>query len=231
MKRPARGGSGGARVAAALAVGLSLQVAAPPVSAEPRRRILPRQSDQPPPGPEPPGVDVDSEFSAIEDDVWSRRPLAFELHTSLGGPFGVVGGAIDYSPSAGLSVNLGAGVGHASGAAQLASTTRLRLLLGHSFAVGAEGGLAIGDYDTSFMCPSGRCPPDWSWSPAVWGSAGLMLEARRDDGLVLRWSFGAGAIFNVVDGECRRCDATDEPNIWVTTVPYTSAVVGWAFAP
>lgn len=210
----------------------ALALHAPLLSADPARRpIVPRAETERAPGPEPPEIDIDREFNPMEDDAWTRLPLAFELHGSLGGPFGLVGGAVDYSPSPGLSLNLGAGYGHASRAVQVATNLRLRLLLGPNFAVGAEGGLAVGDYDATYACPSRRCPPDYRWQPAVWGNTGLMLEARRDDGLVLRWSFGASAIFNVVDAECRRCDATDEPNLWVTTVPYTSAVVGWAFSP
>jgi hypothetical protein len=58
-----------------------------------------------------------------------------------------------------------------------------------------------------------------------------MLERRSDSGLALRWSFGGAGIFNVTSADCERCDATDEPNMWRTTLPYTFFALGWAFSP
>ncbi len=131
--------------------------------------------------------------------------------------------------STGFSATLGAGYASAAGTLQIGTQFRLRLLLTDNLAVGAEGGIAVGGYEDRFDCANDRCPPDWSWERAVWGSTGLMLEGRSDAGWTLRWSFGAGAILNVVDGSCRRCDESDEPGVWVTTVPYTGLAVGRSF--
>ncbi|MBK7582691.1 MAG: hypothetical protein IPI67_21155 [Myxococcales bacterium] len=164
-----------------------------------------------------------------EASPWVERPYAIEAELGLGAPLGLGGVAFDWSPSPGFSWNLGAGVGESTKSLQLASNVRLRLIVSHGFAAGAEGGLAVGRYEEHSDCPSGRCPPAWRWDHAVWGNIGLMLERRTDSGLSLRWSFGAAGIFNLTAAECVRCDATDEPNLWHTTVPYTLVAVGWAF--
>lgn len=162
---------------------------------------------------------------------WVERPLAIEAQLGLGAPLGLAGAAFDWSPSPGFSWNAGAGVGESTHSLQLGTAVRLRLIAAMGFAVGAEGGLAVGPYEESSECPSGRCPPAYSWDPAVWGHIGLVLERRTESGLALRWSFGAAGIFNVTAAECVRCDSTDEPNMWHTTVPYTLLAAGWAFSP
>ena len=162
---------------------------------------------------------------------WVERPLALEAQLGLGAPLGLAGAAFDWSPSPGFSWNAGAGLGGSARALQLGTAVRLRLFAATGFAVGAEGGLAVGRYEEPTDCPSDRCPPAYAWDRAVWGHIGLLLERRSEAGLTLRWSFGAAGIFNVADAECVRCDASDEPNMWHTTVPYTLIAAGWAFRP
>lgn len=162
---------------------------------------------------------------------WRDRPLALEAQAGLGAPLGLVGAAFDWSPSAGFSWNAGAGLGGSNQSLQLGTAVRLRIIVANGFAVGAEGGLSVGRYEERSDCPSGRCPPAYSWDHAVWGHIGLLLERRTEAGLTLRWSFGGAGIFNVASAECVRCDATDEPNMWHTALPYTLIAAGWAFSP
>jgi hypothetical protein len=159
---------------------------------------------------------------------WRARPLVLEAQVGLGAPLGIAGVAVDFSPSAGVSANLGAGIGHATGALQVGASLRMRLVIAHGFAAGAEAGLAAGRYDEDIGC----CGPSWRWERAVWAFGGLALERRWDDGFALRWSFGSAAILNVPDGECPRCRATEEPGVWATTtLPYTMLAAGYAFSP
>jgi len=162
--------------------------------------------------------------------VWQLRPLTLELQAGLGGPLGAVGLAVDYATSTGFSLNAGVGLGSTTASPQAAFGCRLRILLTRVTAVGAEGGVAVGSYADEFDCQGVSCPPDWRWTPAVWGNAGLMLETRMLESWAFRWSFGAGAILNVVNGECRRCDSSDEPSAWTTTVLYTAIAIGRTFA-
>jgi hypothetical protein len=164
-----------------------------------------------------------------EARLWAQRPIAVEAQVGLGAPLGLAGLALDLSPSAGFSWNVGAGVGGSTKTLQLGTAVRLRLIPVHGFAVGAEGGLAFGRYEERSECATGRCPPAYSWDQAVWGHIGLVLERRSESGVTLRWSFGGAGIFNVTSADCERCDATDEPSIWHTTLPYTLVAVGWAF--
>ncbi len=187
-------------------------------------------------GDAPPSVDqVLPELSHFRESErtevapWVERPFALEAQASLGGPLGLVGGAVDVSPSAGFSLNGGVGIGASSHAPQVALMARLRLIPVRGFGVGAEGGIAFGKYTEHIDCPSGRCPPEWHWQTAFWGIAGLFLERRTEGGLTFRWSFGAGSVFNVPDAECVRCETTDEPGILTTTVPYALVSAGYAF--
>jgi hypothetical protein len=184
---------------------------------------------EPPLSDEPPPIDELEPLGRSAPSLW-RRPLALEAHLSLGGPFGMLGAAVDYSFSDGFSATLGGGLTHAGGG-QLGSALRMRLLLTDRIAVGAQGGLAVGEHEELLDCPDERCPPDWRWDRAVWGHVGLVLEARDDRGLALRFAFGASSIFNLVDGECTRCEPADEPSMWTTTVPYAGVAIGWALSP
>lgn len=191
------------------------------------------RAGEPPPVIEDIGPDAElfDDRHRPEAQRWVERPLAIEAQLGLGAPLGLAGVAFDWSPSPGFSWNAGAGVGGSEQSLQLGTAVRLRLIAATGFAVGAEGGLAVGSYAESTACPSGRCPPAYFWDHAVWGHIGLLLERRAESGLSLRWSFGAAAIFNTTAAECVRCDVTDEPNMWHTTVPYTLLAAGWAFSP
>jgi hypothetical protein len=178
-----------------------------------------------------PGAESFDDRHRPEAEPWRRYPLALETQVGMGAPLGLAGLALDCSPSAGFSANFGAGLGNATKSLQLATVLRLRFVIAHGFATGSEGGLAFGRYERHIDCPDGRCPPSWSWNRAVWGNVGLFLERRSDAGLTLRWSFGGTSIFNGAAADCERCTATDEPNTWVTTLPYTMLAVGWAFRP
>ena len=186
-----------------------------------------------PPTLDPVGPDAETfdDRRRPEAAPWLRRPFAIEAQAGLGAPLGLGGIAFDYSPSAGFSANLGAGIGESTHSLQLAGQLRIRIILAHGFAAGAEGGVAVGRYSEDLDCPNGRCPPEWRWDRAIWGNVGLLLEARTDGGLAFRWSFGGAAIFNVTAAECVRCDETDEPGTWTTTVPYTMFAAGYAFGP
>ncbi len=183
----------------------------------------PRPSDEP---PELTWLDSPDRFA--ERSPWVRRPFVVEVQGSFGGPLGLVGLAFDTSVRRELSVSLGAGYEARTQSPRVAAMMRLRLPVTSHFATGAEGGLAYGQYDDGVECDTPRCHPSFHWDHAVIGYSGLILELRTPGGLSLRWSFGAGAIFNLSDAHCDGCSATAEPNLWLTTIPYTGVAVGRA---
>jgi hypothetical protein len=166
-----------------------------------------------------------------EAEPWIDRPLALEGQLGLGAPLGLVGVALDASPSPGFSANLGVGMGESTHSVQVGLELRMRLIVADGFATFAEGGMGMGRYEERSECVGPRCPPAWRWPWAFWGNVGLGLELRRRSGATFRWSFGGASIFNVTSGRCVHCAATDEPNMWHTTVPYTLLAFGWAFPP
>jgi hypothetical protein len=179
----------------------------------------------------PPEIDLDAVPARFSlPTPWRARPLAVEGHASLGGPLGLLGAAVDVSTSDELSTGLGFGIGESTRALQMAAMLRVRLLLTRTFATGAEGSLGIGDYSDEIECHRPGCPPTFSWKPAFWSSLGLFLESRSDAGWTMRAGFGASAIMNVADARCKRCGPADEPNMWVTTVPYAGVAIGRAFS-
>ncbi len=179
----------------------------------------------------PPEIDLDAVPARFSrPSPWKALPLAVEGHAALGGPLGLLGVAADVSTSEELSTGIGFGVAESTRSLQLAALLRVRLLLTRTFATGAEGSVGVGDYADDIECKSERCPPTYSWRPAFWSSLGLFLESRSDGGLTVRAGFGAGAIMNVADARCKRCGPADEPNMWITTVPYAGIAVGRAFS-
>jgi hypothetical protein len=188
-------------------------------------------ADEPPTVAMPPGAESFDDRHRPEAEPWRARPFALEAQLGLGAPLGMAGLAFDVSPSAGFGLNVGGGISAATKAPSVALSIRTRMIIADGFALGAEGGLSVTRFEQHIHCPSGRCPPEWHWDRAVFGHLGLLLERRTDSGLALRWSFGAAGIFNVAEAECVRCDETDEPSVWSSTLPYTLISVGWALGP
>ena len=209
---------------------LSVTLAASGARAAPG--ALPEAEPPPPPVPAlPPEIDLDAVPARFSrPSPWKALPLAVEGHAALGGPLGLLGVAADVSTSEELSTGIGFGIAESTRSLQLAALLRVRLLLTRTFATGAEGTVGVGDYADDIECKSERCPPTYSWRPAFWSSLGLFLESRSDGGLTMRAGFGAGAIMNVADARCKRCGPADEPNMWITTVPYAGVAVGRAFS-
>lgn len=219
------------RAAALLAWSLALFTGA--ATAEPRApsEAEPQDVEAPPPPPSdlPPDLTVDespSRFARVSP--WAERPVAAELHGSLGGPLGVIGVAFDLTPRRDFAWMIGAGYEARTASARLATLIRLRLPITSHFATGSEGGLAYGKHDDGVTCGEPPCHPSFRWEHAAFGYVGLLLEGRTRSGFVYRWSFGAGAILNVVDFECARCSPSAEPSLWVTTLPYTTVALGYA---
>ncbi len=179
---------------------------------------------------EPPPRVVLEDRTPPPEDAWTARPLSLSAVVSAGGPYGVAGGAVGYAFSAGLSLELGAGVGAATRAPQLGGLLRLRLPIGRDFAVGSEGGLSAGRFEGKEECPGAACRV-WRWNTAVWGNLGLFVSARALEPWALRLSVGAASIFNVVDGVCTGCSPGAPPVFGTTTIPYVALAGAWTVAP
>lgn len=163
-------------------------------------------------------------------DPWTARPLSLSAVVSAGGPYGAAGVAAGYAFSAGLSLELGAGIGAATRSPQGGGMLRLRLPIGDRVAVGSEGGLSVGAFQGKEECPGPACRV-WHWDAAVWGNLGLSVSARFWPPWTLRVSAGAASIFNTVDGTCSGCAAGAPPVLGTTTIPYVTLAAGWTVAP
>jgi hypothetical protein len=188
-----------------LACGLAIALAAEPARAAPEY--------------DPPRVESSADVSQRRfSDPFTSRPLALELSSSLGGPFGLVGGALDWSVSSGFALTAGGGMTR-DGGPRVGLMSRLRLRLYDELRTGLEGGLSGSSYTRRQSCRSAVCP-EWHWDTAVWGHIGLFAELRSFDGWGARASFGATSVFNLVDAACERCEPGSVPPLHVTTVPY-----------
>jgi hypothetical protein len=178
--------------------------------------------------PYPPDVVISEQPApSARGQPWTSRPLAFELHGALGGPYGSIGAAIEHSTSAGFALAAGGGVDLDPARPHWGAMARIRpLIVGH-FASGAEGGLSIGRHSETEDCERDRCE-HWRWDLAVWGHMALFAEYREESGLLARATFGASSLFNVADGECIGCPPGSTPALGVTTLPCIGIAVGWA---
>ncbi len=170
----------------------------------------------------------DGDFS-----VW-RRQLAIAGHVGFGTPYGLAGVAVEATPIPWWTI--GGGVGTSFSGPQLAVSSRVRYLFGHS-ALAAGMAASRGPYDTN---------DGWGgtwrkhWDHAAWLAFEGSIEHRWSTGMEVRFYLGASGLLNPSSGECtpndrretRTC-ASGGPIFGVgneTVVPYIGFAFGRTFA-
>lgn len=159
-------------------------------------------------------------------DVWDRR-LGINLHLSMGGPFGWLGGSLEVAPTRWLVLEGGGGRGISG--VQWAFEPRLRLPFPFrkwGFGLALGGGLSGGAYDDGWR--------DWlfsnglEWDMAIWANVTASMEFRFSSGFQMRIYAGKGILLNTDSYRCdlgrTGCGDPRQP-----TVPYVGVTAGWSF--
>jgi hypothetical protein len=169
-------------------------------------------------------------------DRWRARPLVLEGHVGAGTPLGVMGAAVDYSPSRWFAG--GVGIGGGTAGPQAAAMARFRIPLSEGLGLGLGGGLSGGNYEWTeggvfqmFI----DTPATKTWKPAYWANADLSIEGRLEGGFSIRGYLGRGALLNGDDGQCkgegselRHCLTAHQKD--GRAIGYAGLAMGYAFA-
>lgn len=193
----------------ALMLGALLFVSLPTAHAQTEEDPEPEVSDQGPQLSDPEAQDPEPEVSdegpggddgaerdpepelADGGDVWDRL-LAFQISGGIDTPFGVAGGAIEFTPIRYFAIYAGGGIGRSGG----------------RVAGGIRGQAPVGNAAVSLMLGVHGGPLDWDsrgrtneeqftsryWEFALFWHAGINVEYRWDMGLFARLSFGVEAL-------------------------------------
>ena len=163
--------------------------------------------------------------------VWDRL-LAVNAHLGLpyGGPFGLLGAAIDITPDPLGSFEFGAGFGGSG--PQFAVMGRLRPVRGEHTALTLGGSPSTGRYIPFRICIEGCGSKPPVYEHAIWANAEVGLEMRRDNGFTFRVAFGYSAMVNRGLRECgpgrrfslKTCPTGGEDGSDARDRPRTSAV-------
>jgi hypothetical protein len=165
------------------------------------------------------------------------RPLVVEGHIGAGTPLGLLGAAVDYSPSPWFAAGIGAGAGAAG--AQAALMARFRIPVGEGVGVGLGGGVSGGNYEWTegglFSMFIDK-PASKIWKPAYWANADVSIEGRLEGGFSIRGYLGRGALLNGDDGQCK-AGSSSELNHCMTAhqkdgraIGYAGLAMGYAFS-
>jgi hypothetical protein len=143
---------------------------------------------------------------------WSERPLAVHgLFSFPGGPTGIAGAELDYSPSPRLGLTAGVGAGYVlsdnSWAPRYALGARYRFTFGKGFALGAGATFSTGRYlvdDSGF--DDQRDYRDFMELPhALWAGPQLSLEWRAK-GFSMKVLSGFELLLNGAAADCYRAE-------------------------
>jgi hypothetical protein len=143
---------------------------------------------------------------------WSERPLAAHgLFSFPGGPTGIAGVELDYSPSPRLGLTAGVGAGYLlsdnSWAPRYALGARYRFTFGKNFALGAGATFSAGRYiDDDSGFDDQRDYRDFMELPyALWAGPQLSLEWRAK-GFSLKVLSGVELLLNGGAADCYRAE-------------------------
>lgn len=174
----------------------------------------------PPPAPIVDRAPAGHPHEAAAGDNFMARPLAVYAQTSLGGPYGALGGSVDYSLSRFASVEAGAGV-TTSGGPEFGAMARPRLALSPGFAIGVGLGLSTApNWERPFDClmAESACTPR-KWSTAGFAHGEAFIEGRTGSGFSVRGYIGDWTILNPTPdhctGACQPLETRSEPYIGV----------------
>jgi len=150
-----------------------------------------------------------SSGAARPGPVWTQRRVAFDAHLGMGTPLGLLGGSLEVTPVAALTV--GAGVGTSAFGPQVAGLVRLRTAPRREGSFYVGGGYSQGRYeqglsnrygifstfDGIFESMGEHPPTPWrSWQTARWLNLEIGADTRRASGLDARGFLGIANLLN-----------------------------------
>jgi hypothetical protein len=156
----------------------------------------------------------------------------------LGGPTGIIGVLVDYTPNRWFAVTAGAGMGGALHP-QFAASARLRLPIGDHIALGAGAGVSGGAYTPflqGFMADGEY--EEVTYANVLWGNPELSFEAFSSSGFFFRAFAGDSVALAVGSTSCVQHSGGsrgpsgpclhdhDRPS----TLPYVSLAFGASFS-
>lgn len=170
--------------------------------------------------------DPEPEVSTPAPDVFERL-LAFSVTGGIDTPFGVAGGAIEFTPFRYLMIYAGGGIGRSGG----------------RVAGGFQPQVPIGNGNIGLMLGLHGGPLDWEsrgrgdeqlhtsrhWDFALFLHGGLSAEYRWDEGFFGRLSFGVEALMTPdAADQCVRGVEGERAECGVTAENLAKPVRGWA---
>lgn len=173
--------------------------------------------------PEPEVSDTDPEAAAEPRDVWSSL-IQLSITGGLDTPFGVAGGAIEFTPYRYITIYAGGGVNRFGG--RVAGGLRINMPLGNA-AVGLMMGVGGGSLEWDSDIPDGSLSRRWDFAFDI--HAGVTFEYRWEMGLFGRLAFGAQG---VIDQDADSCSMSVGDNEGVDCAFPTDVLAepiwGWA---
>ena len=174
--------------------------------------------------PEPEVSDTDPEADAGEPrDVWDSL-LQLSITGGLDTPFGLAGGAIEFTPYRYITIYAGGGVNRFGG--HVAGGLRINMPLGNA-AAGLMAGVGAGSLDWDSDIPDGTLTRRWDFAFDI--HIGVTFEYRWENGLFGRLAFGAQG---VIDQDADSCSMSVGENEGVDcTFPtdiLAEPIWGWA---
>ncbi len=176
----------------------------------------------------------DSDPTADDGDVWDSL-LQLSITLGLDTPFGVAGGAIEFTPYRYITIYAGGGVARFGG--RVAGGLRLNFPIGNA-AVGMMLGAGGGSQEWDSTLPGvGATQPDSftitrRWDFAFDVHAGITFEYRWDMGLFGRIGFGATGIIESDADTCtirpEGADASTGTDCLSAARDLASPIWGWA---
>jgi hypothetical protein len=168
--------------------------------------------------------DPEPEVSDEGPDPWDRM-LAAHITGGLDTPFGVAGGAIEFSPVRFLAIYAGGGVSRSGG----------------RVAGGIRGQAPIGNAAVGLMLGVGGGPLDWEsrgredellhtsrhWDFALFFHGGITAEYRWDMGLFGRLAFGMDALLTPEADTCARGATGEQEACGATAEGLGKPIRGW----
>jgi len=173
--------------------------------------------------------DPEPEVSDEGPSVWDRM-LAVQVTGGYDTPFGVAGGALEFSPHPWVTIYAGGGIGRAGGC--FAGGLQLQVPIDNA-AMGVQAGLDGGALEvTSDGAPNVRIRRYWGM--AMYFHAGFSFTYRSEEGVFGRLSLGMNALIAGTPDECTY-EATQADcgvgadNLSQPVQPFAGLTVGYAF--
>lgn len=173
--------------------------------------------------------DPEPEVSDAGPGIYDRL-LAVSVTGGYDTPFGMAGGAVEFSPHPWVTIYAGGGIGRAGG--RFAGGLMLQVPVDSS-ALGLMMGVGGGATELGSRGPENARIRRY-WSMGLSFHTALTFQYRFDEGILVRGSFGMDALLgpNTAD-ECTRADGSEcgiaGEALMLPVVPWVGLTIGYAF--